>query len=101
MTKYYDLAKDNKEIAIKKAAHVIKTGGLVLFPTETVYGIGADGLNEKAVKKIFIAKGRAQDNPLILHVSDKNMIEKIARNITNMEKNIIDKFMPGPPTIIL
>lgn len=79
MTKYYDLAKDNKEIAIKK-------GGLVLFPTETVYGIGADGLNEKAVKKIFIAKGRAQDNPLILHVSDKNMIEKIARNITNMEK---------------
>lgn len=101
MTKYYDLAKDNKEIAIKKAAHVIKTGGLVLFPTETVYGIGADGLNEKAVKKIFIAKGRAQDNPLILHVSDKNMIEKIARNITNMEKNIIDKFMPGPLTIIL
>lgn len=58
MTKYYDLAKDNKEIAIKKAAHVIKTGGLVLFPTETVYGIGADGLNEKAVKKIFIAKGK-------------------------------------------
>ena len=101
MTKYYDLAKDNKEIAIKKAANVIKTGGLVLFPTETVYGIGADGLNEKAVKKIFIAKGRAQDNPLILHVSDKNMIEKIARNITNMEKNIIDKFMPGPLTIIL
>lgn len=101
MTKYYDLAKDNKEIAIKKAAHVIKTGGLVLFPTETVYGIGADGSNEKAVKKIFIAKGRAQDNPLILHVSNKNMIEKIARNITNMEKNIIDKFMPGPLTIIL
>ena len=101
MTKYYDSAKDNKEIAIKKAANVIKTGGLVLFPTETVYGIGADGLNEKAVKKIFIAKGRAQDNPLILHVSDKNMIEKIARNITNMEKNIIDKFMPGPLTIIL
>lgn len=53
------------------------------------------------MKKIFIAKGRAQDNPLILHVSDKNMIEKIARNITNMEKNIIDKFMPGPLTIIL
>lgn len=101
MTKYYDLAKDNKEIAIKKAGNIIKTGGLVLFPTETVYGIGADGLNEKAVKKIFIAKGRAQDNPLILHVSDKNMIEIIARNITNMEKNIIDKFMPGPLTIIL
>ncbi len=47
MTKYYDLAKDNKEIAIKKGGNIIKTGGLVLFPTETVYGIGADGLNEK------------------------------------------------------
>lgn len=101
MTKYYDLAKGNKEIAIKKAGNIIKTGGLVLFPTETVYGIGADGLNEEAVKKIFIAKGRAQDNPLILHVSDKNMIEKVAKNITNIEKDIIDKFMPGPLTIIL
>ena len=49
MTKYYDLAKDNKEIVIKKAAHVIKTGGLVLFPTETVYGIGADGLSEENI----------------------------------------------------
>lgn len=47
MMKYYDLAKDNKEIAIKKGGNIIKTGGLVLFPTETVYGIGADGLNEK------------------------------------------------------
>ncbi len=101
MTKYYDLTKDNKEIAIKKAGNIIKTGGLVLFPTETVYGIGADGLNEEAVKKIFIAKGRAQDNPLILHVSGKNMIEKVAKNITNIEKDIIDKFMPGPLTIIL
>lgn len=49
MTKYYDLAKDNKEIAIKKAAHVIKTGGLVLFPTETVYGIGGYGLSEENI----------------------------------------------------
>lgn len=53
------------------------------------------------MKKIFIAKSRAKDNPLILHVSDKNMIEKITRNITNMEKKIIDKFMPGSLTIIL
>lgn len=56
MTKYYDLAKDNKEIAIKKAGNIIKTGGLVLFPTETVYGIGADGLNEEAVKKYSLLK---------------------------------------------
>lgn len=101
MTKYYDLSKDNNDIAIKEAAKIIKSGGLVLFPTETVYGIGANGLNKDAIKKIFIAKGRAQDNPLILHIADKNMIEKIAKDITNIEKDIIDKFMPGPLTIIL
>lgn len=56
MTKYYDLAKDNKEIAIKKGGNIIKTGGLVLFPTETVYGIGADGLNEKQWKKYLLPR---------------------------------------------
>ena len=66
---------------IQKAAEVIKNGGLVLFPTETVYGIGADGLNERAVKKIFEAKGRAQDNPLILHVASIDMVEEIAKEV--------------------
>lgn len=64
---------------IEKASNLIKEGKLVLFPTETVYGIGADGLNEQAVKNIFIAKGRAQDNPLILHVSSFEMIKRIAK----------------------
>lgn len=62
---------------IKEAAEIIKNGGLVLFPTETVYGIGANALNDEAVKKIFIAKGRAQDNPLILHISDMDMLSQI------------------------
>ncbi len=86
---------------IEKASNLIKEGKLVLFPTETVYGIGADGLNEQAVKNIFIAKGRAQDNPLILHVSSFEMIKRIAKNINTVEKNLIFKFFPGPLTIIL
>lgn len=86
---------------IEKASNLIKEGKLVLFPTETVYGIGADGLNEQAVKNIFIAKGRAQDNPLILHVSSFEMIKRIAKNINKVEKKLIFKFFPGPLTIIL
>lgn len=86
---------------IEKAGNLIKEGKLVLFPTETVYGIGADGLNEQAVKNIFIAKGRAQDNPLILHVSSFEMITRIAKNINKVEKDLISKFFPGPLTIIL
>lgn len=86
---------------IEKASNLIKEGKLVLFPTETVYGIGADGLNEQAVKNIFIAKGRAQDNPLILHVSSFEMIKRIVKNINTVEKNLILKFFPGPLTIIL
>ena len=75
MGEYLDCKNSYKKEDLKKAANIIKNGGLVLFPTETVYGIGADGLNENAVKNIFIAKGRAQDNPLILHVCDINMIK--------------------------
>lgn len=96
-----DLRTDKDYTKIKKAAEAIKNGGLVLFPTETVYGIGADGLNSKAVRKIFEAKGRAQDNPLILHVSSMNMVRKIVKNITDIEYMLMEKFWPGPFTIIL
>ena len=83
-----------------EAANIIKNGGTVVFPTETVYGLGADGLNEEAVKKIFIAKGRPQDNPLILHVADKN-IDKYVKEIPEIASILMDKFWPGPLTIIL
>lgn len=86
---------------IKEAAKIINKGGLVLFPTETVYGIGADGLNEEAVKKIFKAKGRAQDNPLILHIDNMDMLDKIAEDITYLEYKLMDAFWPGPFTIVL
>ena len=85
---------------IKKCADYIKDGNLVIFPTETVYGIGADGLNSDAIKKIFEAKGRKTDNPLILHVSSIDMVYKIAKDINDIELNLMNAFFPGPLTIV-
>lgn len=101
MDKYLDLKIDKNYIKIKEASKIIKDGGLVLFPTETVYGIGANGLNEESVKNIFIAKGRKQDNPLILHISNMEMLDRIAKNITELEYKLMEAFWPGPFTIIL
>lgn len=84
---------------IKRAAECIKNGGTVVFPTETVYGLGADALNENAVKKIFIAKGRPQDNPLIIHVASKE-IEKYVEDIPKVAEKLMNKFWPGPLTIL-
>lgn len=88
------------ESKIEEAAKFIKDGGIVAFPTETVYGLGADALNEKAVKKIFIAKGRPQDNPLIVHVASRD-IDKYVIDVPEAAKTLMDKFWPGPLTIIL
>ena len=99
--KYIDLKNVNNYDAIEDAAKVIKDGGLVLFPTETVYGIGANGFDDEAVKKIFVAKGRAQDNPLILHIANLEMLDEIAENISELEYKLMDAFWPGPFTIIL
>lgn len=99
--KYIDLKNVNNYDAVDDAAKVIKDGGLVLFPTETVYGIGANAFNDDAVKNIFVAKGRAQDNPLILHISNMEMLDEIAENISELEYKLMDAFWPGPFTIIL
>ncbi|QAA31426.1 L-threonylcarbamoyladenylate synthase [Clostridium manihotivorum] len=88
------------EVYINRAASTIVNGGTVVFPTETVYGLGANALDEEAVKKIFVAKGRPQDNPLIVHVADKN-IEYLVNDIPDVAKKLIDRFWPGPLTIIL
>lgn len=101
MSKYIDLRENYSKELLKEASEYIKEGKLVIFPTETVYGIGADGLNEEAVKNIFVAKGRASDNPLILHVSSIDMIKKVAYIDSKIEKDLIDNFFPGPLTIIL
>ena len=83
------------------AANIIKNGGLVAIPTETVYGLGANGLDEDAVAKIFIAKGRPQDNPLILHISGPEQIELFCHHIPQMAYDLAEAFWPGPLTIVL
>ncbi len=85
---------------LKVAGDIIKNGGLVAFPTETVYGIGADGLSPKAVKKIFEAKGRPSDNPLILHISKAEDAEKIGY-MNETAKKIANAFWSGPITVIV
>lgn len=101
MIKYIDLRNDNDFTKLELAGNIIKSGGLVLFPTETVYGLGANGLDENAVKNIYITKGRSSDNPLILHISNMDMLSKIAKNISDLEYKLMNAFWPGPFTIIL
>ncbi len=94
-----DLEQNYKEL-INKAAEIIKSGGLVAFPTETVYGLGANAFDEQAVEKIFKAKGRPQDNPIIVHVNSLQMARSVARLDKKAEK-LADKFWPGPLSIVL
>ena len=94
-----DIDKDIKYL--EEAAEIIKNGGIGAFPTETVYGLGANALDGEAVKKIFVAKGRPQDNPLIIHIADKKDIDKYVAEIPKYAQELMDKFWPGPLTIIL
>ncbi|MDG2870764.1 L-threonylcarbamoyladenylate synthase, partial [Vibrio parahaemolyticus] len=82
------------------AVGILKNKELVAFPTETVYGLGAAGLISEAVEKIFIAKNRPQDNPLILHVCSIEMVEQIAEDISTDARKLMNEFWPGPLTII-
>ena len=98
-TKLFYPEKENNAIA--EAAEILRRGGLVGIPTETVYGLGADGLNEDAVRRIFEAKGRPQDNPLILHVASVDWLERYCRNVPPAAYALAEKFWPGPLTMIL
>jgi L-threonylcarbamoyladenylate synthase len=79
---------------------IIKAGGLIVFPTETVYGIGADATNPDAVKRIFLAKGRPSDNPLIVHLADRHDVETIVQEIPAIAIPLMDTYWPGPLTLI-
>ncbi|RMF99342.1 MAG: threonylcarbamoyl-AMP synthase, partial [Acidobacteria bacterium] len=85
----------------KEASEVIRSGGVVAFPTETVYGLGADVFNESAIKKIFEAKNRPADNPLIVHISSTEQVQLLAKEVTHSAKLLIEKFFPGPLTVVL
>lgn len=87
--------------SITKAAQIIKNGGLVAFPTETVYGLGANAFNASAVERVYKAKGRPGDNPLILHVGKKEDIENLAQNPPGYVTELIQTFWPGPLTIVV
>lgn len=86
---------------IKQAAEIIKDGGLVAFPTETVYGLGADALNAEAVGKVYAAKGRPSDNPMIVHISSKDDVLKLTPKITEDMQKLMDAFWPGPLTMVV
>lgn len=89
-----------KDKDIRIAAEILKNGGNVIFPTETVYGLGADARNPEAVKNIFKAKGRPSDNPLIVHISSIDMLNDIAEDISESAKALMNMYWPGPLTII-
>ena len=86
---------------IQQAAEIIKEGGLVAFPTETVYGLGADALNPEAVGKVYAAKGRPSDNPMIVHISSKNDLSYLTFEITDDIRKLMDAFWPGPLTMVV
>lgn len=86
---------------IRKQAEILKAGNTVIFPTETVYGLGANALDEVAVSKIYEAKGRPSDNPLIVHIYDKNQVNELAKDVSFKAQLVMDNFWPGPITIIL
>jgi L-threonylcarbamoyladenylate synthase len=93
--------KKPQENAIKKAAELLKKGQIVAFPTETVYGLGADAFNPSAVRKIFSAKGRPADDPLIVHVASIADAEKAVKKIPAVARKLMKKYWPGPLTLVL
>ena len=94
-----DKNQKNTDI-IREAGRILKEGGLVAFPTETVYGLGADALNEDAAKKIYAAKGRPSDNPLIIHITNMKALDKIVSEVPEKAVKVAEKYWPGPLTMI-
>ena len=101
ITKIVKVDKEHPdEAAIKEAGEILKNGGLVAFPTETVYGLGGDGLNARSSEKIYQAKGRPSDNPLIIHIAQLEDLDKIAEDVPDGAKKLAEKYWPGPLTMI-
>lgn len=96
-----DLNCDEKSEKIAKAAEILKNDGIVAIPTETVYGLAASAYSDEAVAKVFIAKGRPQDNPLIVHISNIDMLSEVACDIPEKAYKCAEKFWPGPFTMVL
>jgi len=95
-----DVETEQGQDALQKAGEIIRKGGLVAFPTETVYGLGGDALNPESSRKIYAAKGRPSDNPLIVHIAEMEMLSPIVEEIPAKAKQLADRFWPGPLTMI-
>lgn len=93
--------KEQNDRLFEKAADIIRKGGLVAFPTETVYGLGGDAFDESAAAKIYAAKGRPSDNPLIVHIAEVSDMEKLSDDIPEIAYKLAEKFWPGPLTMIV
>lgn len=100
-TEIFRINSSNFNESIRNAAEILKYGGTVAFPTETVYGLGANALNSDSVYKIFRAKGRPPDNPLIVHIASKEQVTELSENIPDEAFGLMDIFWPGPLTLIL
>lgn len=101
-TKIYRVSSKRPSIKkLQECAEILKSGGLVAFPTETVYGLGASAFLDEAVKKIFIVKGRPGDNPIIVHISNLSQLSLVAREVPEKARLLAEKFWPGPITLIL
>ena len=101
MQKYLDFRKEIDDEKLKDSARILKHGGIVVFPTETVYGIGANIWDETAVKRLYEVKQRPFDKPISLLVSSIDMINEVAKDITELEYALMKEFFPGSFTIIL
>ena len=101
MQKYFDFRNNIDLEELKERAKVIRNRGIVIFPTETVYGIGTNGFDEKSIKKIYELKRRDSNKPISLLVSNMEMVEMDAKDISDLEYKLMRKFWPGPFTIIL
>ncbi len=95
------VSKTEYDNSINTAAEILKNGGVVGVPTETVYGLAASAYDDNAIKKVFEAKGRPQDNPLIVHISDMEMLSEVAEDIPEIVYTLAEKFWPGPLTMVL
>jgi len=101
-TKLISVSLENPDLdTIANAAEILRQGGLVAFPTETVYGLGADALNQEAVKKVFEAKGRPADNPLIVHIADHGQLIDLVDEIPDKAQALGKEFWPGPLTLVM
>lgn len=105
MTKIIKIDKniENRELKalLAEPAHILASGGTVAFPTETVYGLGANALEVESIKKIFAAKGRPSDNPLILHIGYQSEVEQLIESLTPIASQLMEAFWPGPLTLVM